>query len=373
MAAAGVRADVEALAGMVRDSAGPGERASAEWAAGRLRDLGAEEVRVEPYRYQTTFAWAQGAHLAAAGLAAVARNRLLAAAVLASFELDFSGRSQWLRKALPVGEGANAVGRLPARGERTRTLVLVAHHDAANTGLMWDPRLLAAGDRAAAKNGRRASLALLPELAMIGAVAGGRRIRAASAALLALAMALEADQARSPTGPGANDNASGVAGVLHVAGWLAGERPPGLEVVVLICGSEESGMGGMGAWMLAEGRRLDPGTTLVLGLDTVGSGEPVVAEAEGPLWPVRYREEDVALAERAAAAAGVPLRRWRLGGWTDPVLARLGGLPAISLLSVRDGGFPNYHRPTDTVANVDFASLEACSAAAAAIALEHAA
>ena len=44
MAATGLRSDVEALAGMVRDSAGPGERASAEWAAGRLRELGAEDV-----------------------------------------------------------------------------------------------------------------------------------------------------------------------------------------------------------------------------------------------------------------------------------------------------------------------------------------
>jgi hypothetical protein len=106
----------------------------------------------------------------------------------------------------------------------------------------------------------------------------------------------------------------------------------------------------------------------MLGLDTVGSGEPVVLEAEGGLWPVRYRDEDVALAERAAAAADVPLRRWRLGGWTDPVLARLAGLPAISLLSVRDGGFPNYHLPTDKPERVDYDCVEACVRAALAIA-----
>ena len=57
----------------------------------------------------------------------------------------------------------------------------------------------------------------------------------------------------------------------------------------------------------------------MLGLDTIGSGEPVVLEAEGGLWPVRYREQDVAAAERAG------LRRWRLGAWTDPVLAALRG------------------------------------------------
>ena len=161
--------------------------------------------------------------------------------------------------------------------------------------------------------------------------------------------------------PGANDNASGVAGVLAVAARLARDRPAGLEVVVLLCGCEESGMGGMAAWMRAEGRALDSATTLVVGLDTVGSGEPVVLEAEGGLWPVRYREEDVALAERAAGRApGCALRRWRLGAWTDPVLARLGGLPAVSLLSVREGGFPNYHLPADTPEQVDYGCLEAC-------------
>ena len=140
--------------------------------------------------------------------------------------------------------------------------------------------------------------------------------------------------------PGANDNASGVAGVLAVASQLARERPDGLEVVVLLCGCEESGMGGMAAWMRSEGSLLDSATTLVLGLDTVGSGEPIVLSAEGGAWPVRYRETDVAFAEVAAAGVGVRLRRWRLGAWTDPVLARLGGLPALSILSVRRGGLP---------------------------------
>jgi hypothetical protein len=373
VSSARVRADVEALAAMVRDSAGPGERAAADWGADRLRDLGADDVRIESYRSQDTFAYAQGLHFAAGALAALAGSRLLGAATLASFELEYSGRLQWLRPLLPSGEGANAVGRLPARGERTRTLVLVAHHDAAKTGLMWDPRFLHTGDSAAARSGRRASLALLPELAMLASLAGGRRVRRAAAAVLAAGVALVADQARSETVPGANDNASGVAGVLAAAELLALDRPRGLEVLILLCGSEESGMGGMDAWMRTEGNALDSATTLVVGLDTVGSGEPIVAEAEGGLWRVRYREQDVALAERAAGAAGVGLRRWRLGAWTDPVLARLGGLPALSLLSVREGGFPNYHLPADTPEHVDYVCVEACVRTVLAIAREHAA
>ena len=148
---------------------------------------------------------------------------------------------------------------------------------------------------------------------------------------------------RAAVVPGANDNASGVAGVLEALRALADDRPEGLEVVAVFPGSEESGMDGMRAW-LADAR-LDPATTLVVGLDTIGSGEPVVLEAEGGLWPVRYREADVALVERAAHEAGVELKRWRLGAWTDAVLARLRGLPAVSILSVKDGGFPTTTSP----------------------------
>jgi hypothetical protein len=291
-------------------------------------------------------------------LAALGRRRLVAAATLASFELEYSGRMQWLRRLLPRATGYNVVGRLPALGAKQRTLVLVAHHDAARTGLMWDPRLSRLGDSAAAKSGKRASLALLPEVALAAAALGLRRL---PAAVLGLAFALVTDQARSPVVPGANDNASGVAGVLELVRRLADRRPAGLEVIALVPGCEESGMGGMAAWI--EAQELDPERTLVLGLDTIGSGEPVVLEAEGGLWPVRYREQDVAAAERAG------LRRWRLGAWTDPVLAALRGLPALSILSVRDGGFPNYHLPSDTPANVDIGCVEACVNAAETIAV----
>jgi Iap family predicted aminopeptidase len=69
-----------------------------------------------------------------------------------------------------------------------------------------------------------------------------------------------------------------------------------------------------------------------------------------------------------ARAESAGLRRWRLGAWTDPALAALAGLPALSILSVREGGFPNYHLPTDTPENVDVACAEACVDAAEAIA-----
>lgn len=363
----GVRADVDHLAGMVRDSAGPGERASAAWIAGRLREAGAADVRVEPFRYQGTYAWAHAVH-AAAGLAGAARGgpagASVALAALASLEREASGRSQWVRRLLPAGEGANVLARIPAGRERRATLVLVAHHDAARTGLVWHPRIARAG---AQRNRRRRRVEGFQQPTAAGlalAAAPWRSTRAVGAALLVASLAADADIARSPTVPGASDNATGVAVLLWLAGELAAAAPPHVETVLLAPGCEESGMGGMGAFLRAHGSALREaaGRTLVLSLDTLGAGTPIVASGEGTIREHRYRPEDLALADAGAARAGEPPpERWRIGGWTDPVLARFAGLPAISLLSMGPGYLPEYHWPTDTADRVDWRSVERCA------------
>jgi hypothetical protein len=111
---------------------------------------------------------------------------------------------------------------------------------------------------------------------------------------------------------------------------------------------------------------LDRARTFVLGLDTLGGGTPIVARAEGVLLAHRYRAEDLALVDAGARRANEPPpERWRLGGWTDPILARFAGLPAACLLSVGPhGGFTEYHLPTDTPARVDWRSVERCVAIA---------
>ena len=118
-------------------------------------------------------------------------------------------------------------------------------------------------------------------------------------------------------------------------------------------------MGGMAAWLRTAA--LDPATTLVLGLDTLGAGEPAVLAAEGPPLRRRYRPGDLKWADRGAARAGLPRpRRFTIGAWTDPVLALMAGLPTISLVSVCGGGFTNYHLPTDTPDRVDWDSVDQC-------------
>lgn len=331
----GLREDVAALAAMTRDSAGAGERASAQWVAGRLREIGAQDVRVEPYRGRSTYAVAWLVYL----LGGVLGGRLAALAGLVALELDGSGRKPLIR--VPGGEGANVVARVPAKGTPQRTVVLVAHHDAANTGLLWHPAF-AVTRRPHGKRQEGFAWSLAAALALRAA---GLR-RAALALALPHALLL-ADVARGATVPGANDNATGVAGLLALAQELVASPLEDADVILVSPGCEESGMDGMRAFL--DAHPLDPQTTLVVSLDSLGSGNPVVLSGEGVLLDHGYPD----LLPDAD--------RRRMGGWTDPILARFRGIPAISIISLADDGLiPNYHRPSDLPEHVDFASVEAC-------------
>jgi hypothetical protein len=323
-----LRADVAALAAMDRSSAA-GERESAAWIAERL----GEGARVEPFRYQGTYAVAHALHALAGFVAPLP--------ALVSLELEASGRLQWIRRLLPAGEGANVVAE---RGASDRTVVVVAHHDAARTGLIWHPRVVAFG---AARNLRRRRIDGYEQPLALGfLLAAWPRTRRLGRVLLALSAALQLDAARPRTVPGANDNATGVAALLA----LADDPPPGVRLVLVATGCEESGMGGMAAFLREHA--FDPATTLFLSLDTLGCGTPIVVSGEGTILEHRYAEEDLALAGDA--------ERWRIGGWTDPILARFRGYRAISLLSMGPGHLTHYHHPSDTPDHVDWDSVEAC-------------
>lgn len=381
-----LRTDVEALCGMVRSSAGQGERDAAAWVAGQLREAGLDPV-VQPYRSQRGYALVHALH-DAAGLAAIARGGALGAAgalaVLRSYERESSGRCQWLRRHLPTGEGANVVVRIPRRGPATGTapsLVLVAHLDAAPTGWVWHPAFAHAGARLARRT-RRMSPVMGPLTAafLAGAVGGaveraaprtGRVLRGGALTVLATALAGLVSVARGATVPGASDNATGVAVLLHLARELAVDPPEGVDVVLVFPGAEESGMGGMRAFadgpVLAAARAAGP--VHVVGVDTLGGGTPIVARAEGAMRAHRFSPDAVELVERGARLAGQPApERWRIGAWTDPIVTQHRGIPSTCLLSVGDGGhYTNYHLPTDTPDRVDWDCVARCAAIVAGI------
>lgn len=360
-----LREDVEALSSLRRRTTTAGERESAEWVAGRLRELGAEEVRVLPFRGQSTWAWAFVAHLLAGLIASRIRRRLgrlLGILVAISFELDVSARDQWLRRLLPGGTGHSVEARIPSDGPAERTLVLVAHHDAAHTGLVWGPLANATNRRRSARTGHAYPVHALPLVGLLAAATGRGPLRRFARLLLAASAALAGQAASSPTVPGANDNATGVAAVLELARRLREKPLPGVEVVIVSPGGEEAGSVGMQAWMRGPGRSLDRRSTLVVNLDAIGSGgHLVVTRREGLTgW---FDRDSVDLAEQGARIAGIDApREVTFPNVTDAFVARDAGLRVVSILSYEDGWIGNLHMPSDVPENVEWATVESAIA-----------
>ena len=198
-----LRADVEALAAMERRSAGPGERASA-----RVVRRGGCARRARGRCGSSRFATSRASVTSRPCTSRAATlGRLPAAAALASFELDYSGRAQPLRRLLPAGEGANVVARLPARDERRSHARARGPPRRGPHGPDVEPA--PGAGRGPARGSRPFSL--LPELAMAAdrppARAALRGAGARSSSPGSPHCRLEV--ARGATVPGASDNATG--------------------------------------------------------------------------------------------------------------------------------------------------------------------
>jgi hypothetical protein len=368
-----VRADVERLARMERGSASPGEAEAAQALAGMLRERGLEAV-LEEERAVGGF-WLTAGITAAAGIAAALvgrRSRLAGTAlglVAAGLEADDveNGR-HLLRRALRHRTTTNV---LAWAGDRTaeQTLVFVAHHDAARTGLLFHPGLVPLVNRIApgwyAKQTTSTQTGPLliagPALAALGSLLGMTRVRRAGLVWSGATAALMADVARSPVVPGANDNLSSVGVLLALAERLAAEPVHGVRVLLLSTGSEESFMEGMRGFVARHREELDPDRTHVVALECVGSPHLILLEGEGMLRMRDYDEATRDLVQAAADDAGVALwRGLRLGaGGTDALPALLAGYRTACLAACTDLKTPaNYHWPTDTPRNLSWPTIE---------------
>jgi Peptidase family M28 len=349
-----LRHDVQQLAAFDRRTTSSGERRSAEWISHRLKDIGATDIAVTEFRSQSSWAPANAAYALAAlaaGTVGGASARLLAAVLAASYELEVSGRNHWARRLLPAGQGVSVTARIPAEGMARRTLVLVAHHDAAHNGMVWHPRTVALNRMWSRRTGETMPTHAPVLAAMAAQTLPLRPVRLAAQFVLGAATLAMIQSARSRTTPGANDNATGVASVIEIARRLRENPLTETNVLLVFPGGEEAGNTGMRAWVRTNGRRLDPGNTLVINLDSLGSGgHLVVARREGLTG--RLDAEDVRLATDVASAAGIELRSVSFPNVCDTSMARYQGMHAISLLSYEHGWIRNLHMRNDTVDQV---------------------
>jgi len=378
-----LREVVETLAVLERAPCSAGEREAAEWLAQRLHAVDGVHVSLEdepswgPFPPTSTGLGLLGA----LGAALVLRGRrpggaLLAAATLAGIVDEAQNGPRLLRRLVrrrrtTVNVIARAGERRAGAGEQhvpTGTLVVLAHHDAPQTGMLFDQTLqrrlheLAPNLLARAKTSPpQWWIGLAGPLCTIAA-ALGRRPRPARAglALGVLGAALVADVWRSPTVPGANDNLSGVAALVALAELLREQPIPGVRVLLVSCGAEETLQDGVRAFMARHRGELDAERTWFVNLDTVGSPHMVMLEGEGPIWMEGYAGEWLRdLIATRADALGIELERGcRARASTDSVIPSRAGYPIATLVSMTDWRtLANYHLPSDVPANLDYATV----------------
>jgi acetylornithine deacetylase/succinyl-diaminopimelate desuccinylase-like protein len=373
-----LRTVVEELASYERPSASDGERRAAEWIAERLRTHG-HEATIEVERAHGGFWWPLGLLNAGVTLAGVTtlrrrsrRGRLLTAALgagaAAAIWDELGGGRMWFRRAtLPHRDTFNVVAETGG-ADAAETVVVVSHHDAAHSGLIFHPglpKLIAARfpemvERSTQTLSIMFATWLGPVFVSLGALFGRKGLLRAGSFLAAATTLTMADIARSEVVPGANDNLSAVAVLLALARALAEHPQPGVRVVLVSTGSEESFMEGMQGFMRRHRATLDLERTTVLCLECVGGPMLTLIEAEGMLRMRPYSERARARVADAAQAAGIDLvRGLRTVLATDALVALTRGYAAVTLASIDATKFPsNYHWPSDSPENLDWGTIE---------------
>ncbi len=386
-----LREVVETLAPIDRPPCSPGERAAAEWLHARLGSIDGVEAELEDEPSWGTFPPTSTGLGLASVLAALLTLRgrpllgsLLAATTFAGIVDEAHNGPRVLRRL--VRRRRTTVNLVARAGDphAPATLVVIAHHDAPQTGILFDQTLQRKlHERAPAVlerfktplpqwwfglAGLLATLAgalasLMGDRSFLGTPRARARARVPAHAGLVLGVlgtAFVADIWRSETVQGANDNLSGAASLVALAELLREQPIAGLRVLLVSCGAEETLQDGIRAFVSRHRRELDPASTRFVNLDTVGSPHLVLLEAEGPVRMEEYAGpwlRDL-FADRARRL-GLPLHRgYRARASTDSVIPSRAGYPTATLVSMTDWRSPaNYHLPTDIPANLDYSTV----------------
>jgi hypothetical protein len=374
--AAWMRERLDELCAFERESASEGELRAAEWLAGALRDEGVRDVRVEEEpEANGTFWWSIGLLSGTAALTGLAARRgggaarLLAAATgaaaaaLTADELPPGGRR--FRRMLPKRSCHHVLGEL-GPSDAKRTIVVMAHHDAAHTAFFFNPAITEAVGESAPwvfeQNDTSPPLMWplvgAPALVAAGAALGSRRLTSLGTFLSVGGAAFMAHIGAGQVVPGANDNGTGCVGQLAIARALT-ESPPENTRVLFLSTSEEALCEGMGLFMERHAGELPRDRTFFLCLDTIGSPHLLALRGEGMLKLREYPAESLDLVDSTAEELGIDLfPNLRLRNATDGVFPLAAGYQCASIASCNRWKNPsNYHWKTDLPENVDYGTV----------------
>jgi hypothetical protein len=376
-----LREVVETLAPLDRTPCSSGEREAAEWLAARLRAVTGVAVKLEDEHSWGTFPpTATGLGLLGlAGAAAVLRGArasggLVALAAIAGIVDEAQNGPRIVRRLIRRRRRTvNVVARLGERDGASReaapsTLVVIAHHDAPQSGMLFDQTLQRRLYERAPQVLERFKTPLPqwwfglagPGSTLLAALAGRRRLARAGVAIGLIGTLSVADIWRNDTVQGANDNLSGAGALVALAELLSVRPIPGLRVLLVSCGAEETLQDGIRAFVARHRDELDATRTAFINLDTVGSPHLVMLEAEGPVWMESYAGPWIRdlMATHAELLGIALLRGFRARASTDSVIPSRAGYAIATLVSMTDWRAPaNYHLPSDVPANLDYGTV----------------
>ena len=295
-----------------------------------------------------------GPNAAMGGLAALA----LCALATTSAVLELLARDNPLRWFLDTEPSQNVIAVTPVQGEAKQRVAVVAHVDTHRTPLFWRTADAYRVFRVVMTLSL-ISLAVLNVLYLIGMFAPNAALYPislvpAGIVLVALLMSLQAQF--SPFTAGANDNASGVGVLLALAERAKREPLANTELWWVATGCEEVGAYGSFDFIRRHAEAFKGGAVVVV--DSVGASGtgPIYLTREGLLKPLAHSEAMLTLADQIAAdqpALGAS-RCAVQNPYTDASPALEAGLNALAFVGYnRRGWIPNWHNPTDVMANID--------------------
>ncbi len=344
-----------------RPSASAGEQRAATLIRDRLDRIGHPGARVEFERAHGSLWLPILAVSAAALLGSIRGGRsggalCLLAAVAAVDDLEGDQR---MRRLLPRRRTANVVAEIPGRIASERLVVVLAHHDAARSGVLFHPRLLRLIARPFIRMKTTPPLmwpvVAAPALGFLGCAGKTVALRRIAALTSATVAALMLENASGEVVPGANDNLSGVATLMVIAEALASRPLETTDVLLVSTGAEEAGLEGARGFFARHRDELRRRQAKVICVDTVGARDLTLIGGEGTLRVRPYSADLRARVRAAAEALGYPgIREISFRGATDGAVARKHGFDAVAIASLDGDSFPStYHWPTDRPESLD--------------------
>ena len=288
---------------------------------------------------------------------------ILGVVALGSVLLELAFRPNPLRWILPKGKSQNVWARIEPGGVAREQVVLLGHLDSHRTPLLFSTDGWLRLFKTLVPLGLLSAVVLIA-LFLVGTFTLTMPLRIATlpfALVVAVVFVLTLQADFSPYTAGANDNATGAGIVLSLAERLKAQPLEHTVIWAVLSGCEEVGCYGADAF--ARQHKGELGHAIWIALDSVGGQGATVGYLTQETFLLTFKSDPHLL----ALAEGIAQRRSDLdacahsfqGAYTEGTIGAKHGLRVLTFVGFNRGGrLPGWHRPTDTVENLDSAVLE---------------